>query len=68
MNKLSLKFETSMGKTHDLNIPYVMNNLTDAQVKTLADVIIAQDIFFSADGTFKKCIGAKLIIMNEKDL
>ena len=68
MNKLVMKFETSMGDTYNVIIPYVKEDVSEAEVKELMDSIIAQDIFFSAKGTLTGKKEAKLVKINESEI
>ena len=68
MNKLVMKFETSMGDNYNVIIPYVKEDVSEAEVKELMDTIIAQDIFFSAKGTLTERKEAKLVKINESEI
>lgn len=68
MNKLVMKFETSMGDTHNVTVPYVKEDVTEAEVKDLMDAIIAQDIFYSSKGSLREKKEAKIVKINESEI
>ena len=68
MNKLVMKFETSMGDNCNIIVPYVKDDISEAEVKDLMDTIIAKDIFFSAKGTLTTKKEAKLVKINESEI
>lgn len=55
---LVLSYERADGKTHNMTIPDYRNDITDAEIKTGAKTILAQDIFLPDGVGLVKLAGA----------
>lgn len=68
MKKLSMKFVTANDEITTLTISEVREDVTDEQVNSLMDEIIAQNVFYSSGGSLTKKKGAKIIDVTETDV
>ncbi len=55
---LIFSYERADGKTHNMTIPDYRNDITDTEIKTGAEAILAQDIFLPDGVGLVKLIGA----------
>lgn len=65
---LVLSYERADGKTHNMTIPDYREDITDAQIKTGAEAILAQDIFLPDGVPLVKVTGAMKVVTTKTEV
>ncbi|WBW96371.1 DUF2922 domain-containing protein [Oceanirhabdus sp. W0125-5] len=68
MKKLSMKFVTASDDITTLTINEVREDISDAEVNSLMDEIITQNVFYSTGGSLVKKKNAKVIDVTESEV
>lgn len=66
--KLEMVFRDATNKTMKITVDNIKDTLTDAEVKTAMETIIAKDIFETQGGSLIAIDDAKIVDINETDL
>ncbi|MDI6605407.1 DUF2922 domain-containing protein [Aceticella autotrophica] len=64
--QLQMNFKNRLGKNFRINVDDALENLTDAQVKSAMDTIIAKNIFNTSGGDVVEIVGAELVSTTTK--
>lgn len=65
---LEMEFATELGKTQTIRVYDAKDNLTDAEVITAMDNIIAKNIFSGTGGAITGKLGAQIITTTTQEI
>lgn len=65
---LQMVFQNQLGKNISISVPEVRDDVTEAEIKTLMQLIIAKNIFESLGGDLKTIMEANLVTREVQEL
>lgn len=65
---LQMVFQNQVGKNVSISVPEVKDNITEAEIKTLMQTIIAKNIFESTGGNLITIMEASLVTRDVQEL
>jgi hypothetical protein len=65
---LQMVFQNQIGKNISISVPEVKDNVTEAEIKTLMETIIAKNIFESTGGDLITIMEASLVTRDVQEL
>jgi hypothetical protein len=61
-------FLNNAGKNVSINVSGVKDNITDAEIKTVMELIVAKNIFNSTGGDLKSIMSASVVARDTQDV